>query len=199
MPFFFGKRTEGKDKRSQVSIKAPPLPEATDVLKLISANAKWKWNPTSRGWELRVFTWPDLCFLVLCCYCFLEIHIKHYNSGCKKLHKAGVQSRGTAAWVAWTTFWGLNSMGEHYTLDKACIVIYEILSVSNHKIKWWLSSLEAQLDSTNVISTNLITFSPANLPSATIPSAGVESSDGHHHWISGSRNLNYLHELQVIN
>lgn len=113
----------------------------------------------------------------------------------KNYIEAGVQSTGTAAWVF---FWGLNSMSEHYTLDKVCIVIHEIASASNHKIKWWLSSQEAGLDSTNVIITNLITFSPTNLPSATIPSAWVEYSDGQHLWVLGSKNLNLLNELQVI-
>lgn len=46
-----GKQLEGRDRRSQVSIKAPPLLKASDVLKSISANDNWKWNPTSRGWE----------------------------------------------------------------------------------------------------------------------------------------------------
>lgn len=45
------KELERRDRRSQVTIKALPLLEATDVLILISANDNWKWNPTSRGWD----------------------------------------------------------------------------------------------------------------------------------------------------
>lgn len=139
-----------------------------------------------------VFTCPDLCFLVICCYCFLEIHVNEFLmiQATKNYIMPGVQSTGTAAWVSWTTFWGLNSMREHYTLDNACIVICEIVSASNYKIKWWLSSQEAGLDSTNVIITNLITFSLTNLPSATTPNARMKCSDGQHLRVSGSRNLN---------